>query len=216
MSRPGPLSGRTALVTAGSRGIGRATALALARYGADVALSYHLDAESGESCAEEILRYYKQPSEAIQIDVPRDLVLVTDKTALETVIKNLLDNAVKYSTDLAHPVDVKVKAHIDGGRVRIRIRDQGVGIPRQHQRRIFERFYRTPHESVRARRGTGLGLFVVSALVRVLGGKVQVYSEGIGAGTSVRVDVPMKEAEIWQDQGHEHAVREDPVARRRG
>ena len=69
---------------------------------------------------------------------------------------------------------------------------------------------------MRARRGTGLGLFVVSALVRVLGGKVKLHSDGIGEGTSVRVDVPMKEVEIWRYQTHEHAVTEGPVARRRG
>ena len=180
------------------------------------ALEEVLLAELVESCAEGILRYYKQPPEAIQVQVPRGLVLVTDKTALETVLKNLIDNAVKYSTDLERPVDVSVAAEIEGGRVRIRVSDHGVGIPPQHQRRIFERFFRAPHESVRARRGTGLGLFVVSALVRVLGGKVKVLSDGIGKGTSVEVDVPMKEAEIWRYQVHERGVRQDPVARRRG
>ncbi len=173
-------------------------------------------AELVETCAEGIVRYYKQPPKSIQIDIPKDLTLVTGKTALETVLKNLLDNAVKYSMDLDRPVEVSVKAHIDGRRVRIQIHDRGVGIPRQHQGRIFERFFRAPHESVRARRGTGLGLFVVSALVRVLGGNVKIHSDGIGKGTSVRVDVPMKEAEIWRYQTHEHAVTEDPVARRRG
>ncbi len=169
-----------------------------------------------ETCAEEIRRYYKQPREAIRVRVPPDLVLVTDKTALQTVIKNLLDNAVKYSMDLDHPVDVTVAADVDGSRARIRIDDRGVGIPVQHQRRIFERFYRAPHESVRARRGTGLGLFVVSALVRVLGGKVKVHSDGIGKGTCVEIDVPVKEAEVRRFQTYEHAVREDPAPRRRG
>ncbi len=180
------------------------------------ALEDVLLAELVESCAEGIVRYYKQPPKAIQVDIPEDLTLVTGKTALETVLKNLLDNAVKYSMDLDRPVEVSVKAHIDGRRVRIQIHDRGVGIPRQHQGRIFERFFRAPHESVRARRGTGLGLFVVSALVRVLSGKVKIHSDGIGAGTSVQVDVPMKEAEIWRYQTHEHADTKDPVARRRG
>lgn len=148
-----------------------------------------------ESCADGIVRHYKQAREAIQVRVPEDLLLVTDKTALETVIKNLLDNAVKYSLGLDHPVAVTVDAHRDARHVHIQIRDRGVGIPKKHGKRIFERFYRAPHESVRTRRGTGLGLFVVSALVRVLGGKLSVRSDGVGQGTAVHVSVPVKDRE---------------------
>lgn len=147
------------------------------------------------SCAEGILRYYKQAPETIQIRIPADLTLATDKTALETVIKNVLDNAVKYSLGLNHPVEVTVEAELEVRHVRIRIRDQGVGILRQHQKRIFERFFRAPHESVRTRRGTGLGLFVVSSLVRMLGGKLQVSSEGLGRGTEVHIRVPTNDRE---------------------
>jgi signal transduction histidine kinase len=148
-----------------------------------------------ESCADGIVRHYKQEPKTIQMRIPRDLVLVTDKTALETVLKNVLDNAVKYSLGLEHPVYVTVEATLAPRHVNITVRDQGVGIPRQHRKRIFERFFRVPHESVRTRRGTGLGLFVVSSLVRVLGGKVQVESDGLGEGTLVHIRVPRNDRE---------------------
>ncbi len=148
-----------------------------------------------QGCADGIVRHYKQPAESIRIDVSRDLVLVTDRTALETVVKNLLDNAVKYSLGLDRPVEVTVDARRDARFVHMKVRDRGVGIPRRDQRRIFERFYRVPHESVRARRGTGLGLFVVSSLVRLLGGKLKVSSGGLGHGTTMHVWVPMKDRE---------------------
>jgi signal transduction histidine kinase len=148
-----------------------------------------------KNCADGIARSYKQAPETIQVRIPPDLVLVTDKTALETVIKNVLDNAVKYSLGLDLPVDVRVETVLETRDVNIRIRDQGVGIPREHRKRIFERFFRVPHESVRSRRGTGLGLFVVSSLVRVLGGKLQVDSGGIGRGTLVQIRVPRNDPE---------------------
>lgn len=144
------------------------------------------------SCAERIARYYKQPTEAIQIEIPDELVLVTDRVAVEIVIKNLIDNALKYSLGDG-PVDVAIEAHRSGGEVQIEIRDRGVGIPRKHQNRVFERFYRVPGEASRARHGTGLGLFVASALVRMLGGKLSVHSSGgVGEGTTMRISIPMR------------------------
>ncbi len=145
-----------------------------------------------EACAEGIRRYHKQEPEAIRVCIPPDLILVTDRTALETVIKNLLDNAVKYSLGLDRPVEVTVEARRDPPYIHIEIRDQGVGIPRKHLKRIFERFYRVPGESVRANPGTGLGLYVVSMLVRLLRGKVSAHSDGAGNGTVVHLDIPAR------------------------
>ena len=55
---------------------------------------------------------------------------------------------------------------------------------------VFHRFYRVPDETVRKRRGTGLGLFVVWALVRNLGGRIEARSEGPGTGTTMTVSLP--------------------------
>lgn len=143
-----------------------------------------------ETCAAGIRRYYKQGPGAIRVNVPRDLILLTDRAVLEIVIKNLLDNAVKYSLGLERPVEVTVDARSDGRHLHLKVRDRGVGIPTKHLKRVFERFYRVPDETVRARHGTGLGLYVVALLVRLLGGKLRAHSDGIGSGAVLEVRFP--------------------------
>jgi signal transduction histidine kinase len=133
------------------------------------------------------LRYKIEPN-TVQIDVADDLSVVTDGAALETVLKNLLDNSFKYSNE---PVRVTVSAkRSDTGTV-IEVRDHGIGIAAKHLKRLFERFYRVPSEAVYARSGTGLGLFVVSSLVRNMGGHMRVQSDGPERGTSFCVELPL-------------------------
>jgi signal transduction histidine kinase len=141
-------------------------------------------------CAAVVTRRAHQPEEVIRVDVPEDLVVTTDEVALAAVLENLLENAVKYSQ---HDVAVELSARPGRkGQVVIEVRDRGIGIHKLHLRRVFERFYRVPEEAVRSRRGTGLGLYVVSALVRSLGGKVRALSPGTGQGTTIRVDLPTR------------------------
>ncbi len=147
------------------------------------------------NCVERVSRYYKQLPEAIRIKIPGDLVLVSDRVALEIVIKNLIDNALKYSLGEDRPVEVSIEARRVGDDVHVQIRDHGVGIPKKHQSRIFERFYRVPGEAGRARHGTGLGLFVAFSLVRILGGKLRAKSEGAGHGTTMHIRIPMRTRE---------------------
>jgi signal transduction histidine kinase len=141
-------------------------------------------------CVETVAARQRVPAGAIAIDIDPDLVVFTDLAALEIVIRNLLDNAVKYSRET---IDIRISARLlSGGRaVLIEVRDRGIGIPRKDLRKIFQRFYRVPAECVRARKGTGLGLFVVSALVRNLGGRVDADSEGPGRGAVFRVELAM-------------------------
>jgi signal transduction histidine kinase len=129
------------------------------------------------------------PDGAISIAIPGDISLISDKTVLETVLKNLIDNAVKYSTP---PVRVEVSARaLDDTMLELRVTDKGIGIPKVHLRRIFERFYRVPSEAVYTRQGTGIGLFVVSALVRAIGGSIEARSDGPGTGTTMLVFLPI-------------------------
>lgn len=126
--------------------------------------------------------------EPVRAEVDAGLVAHTDRAALEVVLKNLLDNAVKYSGDA---VDVRVRARREAhGVLALEVDDRGIGIARADLGRVFQRFYRSEQPAVRARHGTGLGLFVVSSLVRNLGGAVTARSEGPGRGTSVRVTLP--------------------------
>ncbi len=139
-------------------------------------------------CVSTIARRHKVDPDCVSLDVDDSIELRTDATALETVLKNLLDNAIKYSDD---PVDVRVTGRVrEDGRISVDVTDHGVGIPSRELGRIFDRFYRVDEEEVRARRGTGLGLFVVKALVKDMGGRLKAHSDGPGRGTRISFLLP--------------------------
>jgi two-component system phosphate regulon sensor histidine kinase PhoR len=102
-----------------------------------------------------------------------------DATALERVLSNLIDNAVKYCPEGAAIV---VAAEDLGGKLRVSVSDDGPGIEARHLPRLFERFYRCDPGRSRAMGGTGLGLSIVKHLVEAMGGGVQVESTP-GQGT---------------------------------
>lgn len=140
-----------------------------------------------EDCAQSVASRHRLEDGAIDNDVDPALTAYTDPAALQVVVRNLIDNAVKYSDR----VEVRVTARVgEDGAVLLEVADRGIGIDAKDIKRVFHRFYRVPTESVRARRGTGLGLFVVSALVRNLGGRVEALSDGGGQGTTMRVRLP--------------------------
>ena len=145
-----------------------------------------------EQCAEAVRARHKLESNEVFIDVDPDLVVTTDRAALEIVVKNLIDNAAKYS---GRPARIEVVARRESDKkVRFDVSDNGIGIDRKNLKRVFQRFYRVEDQEVRQRRGTGLGLFVVSALVKQLGGSVQALSGGRGQGTTMRVELPLAHA----------------------
>jgi len=108
-----------------------------------------------------------------------------DATALERVLSNLIDNAIKYCPEGAAIV---VAAEDVGGKLRVTVSDDGPGIEARHLPRLFERFYRCDPGRSRAMGGTGLGLSIVKHLVEAMGGTVQVESApGQGAKFSFTV-----------------------------
>lgn len=145
------------------------------------------------SCAETVLSRHKVPRDAVTLDIPEDLVSYTDRASIEIVLRNLIDNAVKYSGE---HVAVRVSAHVDASKaVVIEVQDQGIGLAKADLSRVFNRFYRVASEAVKKKKGTGLGLFVVSALVRNVGGSVKAASAGEGHGTTFTVRLPMRSAD---------------------
>jgi len=113
--------------------------------------------------------------------------LVTDRLALEQVIGNLLDNAVKYLAP-GRPGRIVVGVEHAAGRVRVTVGDNGRGIAPQDHERIFELFRRAGTQD---RPGEGIGLAHVRALVRRLGGDITVSSE-LGRGSTFRIDLPAR------------------------
>jgi signal transduction histidine kinase len=111
--------------------------------------------------------------------------VMADPAALEQVLANLLDNAVKYSADAR---DVLVVVRSSGGDASIDVIDRGPGISRADRHRIFDKFYRGAAAS-RDRKGFGLGLPIVQELVQAHRGRVEVVST-IGAGSTFSIILP--------------------------
>ena len=114
-----------------------------------------------------------------------DVVVTADRTRLEQVAANLIDNAVKY-TPAGGRVDVDVLR--DEGAALLRVRDTGPGVPENELPRIFDRLFRG--DTSRAERGLGLGLSLVKAVVEAHGGSVDVVSEP-GHGSTFTVRLPL-------------------------
>ena len=100
---------------------------------------------------------------------------------------NLIDNAVKY-TDCGGKV--KVVSSVNNGNVTVKISDSGIGIPKEHQDRIFERFYRVDKNRSREIGGTGLGLSIVKHIVLVHGGSIDLVSEE-EKGSEFTIELPV-------------------------
>ena len=113
-------------------------------------------------------------------------VAIADEDKLRQVLVNLLDNAIKYSPDGG---DVVLELAGGHGRVRLTVRDSGLGIPPGEQERIFEKFYRLDPALTRGVGGSGLGLFISRELVARMGGSLTVRSQP-GEGATFVVDLP--------------------------
>ena len=113
--------------------------------------------------------------------------VMAEEAALEQVLVNLLDNAVKYSPEGR---SIWVTSKQNATAVTVSVRDEGIGIPGEHQARIFERFYRVDPARSRELGGTGLGLAIVKHLVQSLGGRVEVESAPV-EGSTFKVILPL-------------------------
>ena len=109
---------------------------------------------------------------------------------LSEILYNLCDNAIKYNVPNGS-VTVDLSPTANGAA--LTVSDTGIGIPPEHQSRVFERFYRVDKSHSRASGGTGLGLSIVKHAVQDLGGAIHLDSTP-GQGTSIRVTIPNKDA----------------------
>ncbi len=124
------------------------------------------------------------PAAQIDVDVPADLAVLATREGLDHVVQNLIDNAVKYGGG----TPVKVRAQKQGDRVTLTVSDQGPGIPKGQEERIFERFYRIDAGRSRAVGGSGLGLAIVKSQIEAMGGRVWVESASPGASFVIELD----------------------------
>jgi signal transduction histidine kinase len=121
----------------------------------------------------------------MRTEIPAKLDGHWDACRLEQVVENLVSNAFKYGA--GHPVLVRLLEDDARGAAVIEVSDQGIGIPAEHQKKIFERFVRSrEHRSIR---GFGMGLYIVRQIVEAHGGTIGVTSE-VGRGSTFRVEIP--------------------------
>jgi two-component system phosphate regulon sensor histidine kinase PhoR len=129
-----------------------------------------LDAEAAAKRAlDAVADRAREKSMELRVSVPDAVAVMADARALDQILSNLLDNAVKYTPAGGH---VTVRAAARGGSVRFEVADDGPGVEPQHRPRLFERFYRVDPGRSRALGGTGLGLAIVKHLALVQGGRV--------------------------------------------
>ena len=127
-------------------------------------------------------------------DVP---LTIFDRDAISEVLWNLLHNAVKYS-DPPRQVSVELQREVDT--VTLTVHDNGIGIPKHEQKRVFERFYRSDDTLTRVVEGSGLGLAMVKYIVEAHGGTVSVESQ-VGEGSTFAVILPIR-----RDTDGEHSA----------
>lgn len=119
-----------------------------------------------------------------------EIQMFTSRVPLEMIFRNLIDNAIKYG---GFPLDVSVRAQKMGhGKIAVKISDNGCGIPKKMQKKVFQRFVRLGRELERKRKGTGLGLYIVRLCLRQLRGEIRIRENKNGIGTSIYVLLPEK------------------------
>jgi two-component system, OmpR family, phosphate regulon sensor histidine kinase PhoR len=123
---------------------------------------------------------------ALEVAVPGELSVAGERPAVEQILTNLVDNAIKYTPEGG---TVRISAEARDKTVQIVVADTGAGIPEEHLPRLFERFYRVDDARSREAGGTGLGLAIVKHLAMANGGDVKVESQ-LGRGTRFLVSLP--------------------------
>jgi len=109
--------------------------------------------------------------------------VTADRVRLEQVAANLIDNAIKYSKGTP---EITISTYNTSEGIMIQVKDNGIGISKENQRKIFDKFYRVPTGNVHNVKGFGLGLSYVLAVVLKHNGTISVTSE-VGKGSTFNV-----------------------------
>jgi len=119
-----------------------------------------------------------------------------DAEAIEKVLVNLVGNAVKF-TDRGGRVELRAWSR--GGEVEIAVSDTGIGIPAEKLASVFDRFAQVDASTTRRYEGTGIGLSLAKEMVELHGGRIWAESDGVGAGTTMRLVLPIGEPDDDRD-----------------
>jgi len=152
----------------------------------------HLEESSVKSVILSAVQTCREKADAkkitIDLECPEDISLQLDSRLMTQALANLLDNAVNYSHENAK---IQILTTFQEKELRISIKDHGIGIPKEHLSRLFERFYRVDKARSRKLGGTGLGLAIVKHIAHAHGGRVSVEST-LGKGSTFFLHLPMR------------------------
>ena len=141
----------------------------------------------------------------LNLDVSKNLpAIMADETYLGDAIGRLLDNAIKFSPDGGR---ITVAVEDVGEMVQVSVSDEGVGIPKDQHKRIFERFYQVDGSARRRFAGVGLGLTIAKRIVEAHRGEIWVESEP-GEGSTFYFKIPKYQADARQAGGQEPSTEE--------
>jgi two-component system phosphate regulon sensor histidine kinase PhoR len=146
----------------------------------------------GRSLLDEAALVASRQQVRLELDGPANLPVVSDPELLRQLLGNLISNAIRYNRP-GGTVWLRLIAG-EEGTVRLEVQDTGIGIPPEHQERIFERFYRVDAHRSRASGGTGLGLAIIKQLLDVLGGTIGLRSDS--SGTCFMVTIPARDLRV--------------------
>ncbi len=133
----------------------------------------------------------KNAKAEVNLNAANDFIM-GDEVHFTNLISNLIDNAIKYSKENLH---IKVTTHSTNKHMVIRIEDNGIGMSKETQRRIFEKFYRAHTGNIHNVKGFGLGLSYVKTMVDAHNGKIRVDST-LGKGTTFTIDLPLAKEKV--------------------
>lgn len=143
-----------------------------------------------ERVKRELSLLFQEKPHSINIvnDLPKDFHIFADAMYLENVFRNLIENALKYSDN---GVRIIVTLRLENDRLQVRFEDNGWGIARKYQKKLFTQFYQVPREPERLQRGYGIGLVQVKYIINVHGGEITVTSVE-NKGSTFTCTLPLK------------------------
>lgn len=153
-------------------------------------ITYTIETVDLTKTISEIAAFYRDKAAAkgitIHYEPTSPMNVRADAGRVQEIFTNLIDNAVKYTVVAK---DVYISHEVSAGMIMTRVRDGGIGINADEQKRLFQRFYRVQNEQTSHIGGTGLGLWIIKKYIDAMGGKVEVSSMK-DAGTEFAVSLP--------------------------
>ena len=126
------------------------------------------------------------PDNEVKNEIPSDLSISVDEESFRTVMKNIIENALKYSPPNKH---IRLRTFDKGGSIVISCEDQGTGISDAEKKRVTEKFYRVGSEETRKTKGTGLGLYLADQILKAHGFELSII-DNVPTGTIINIKIP--------------------------